>query len=36
MADVDIDREALRKEIDAALHGKKKEPQPPAGFELNQ
>ena len=28
MADVDIDREALR--------GKKKEPQPPAGFELNQ
>lgn len=36
MADVDIDREALRKEIDASLHGKKKEPQPPAGFELNQ
>lgn len=36
MADVDIDREALRKEIDAALHDKKKEPQPPAGFELNQ
>ena len=36
MADVDIDREALRKEIDAALHGKKKKPQPPAGFELNQ
>ena len=36
MADIDIDREALRKEIDAALHGKKKEPQPPAGFELNQ
>lgn len=36
MADVDIDREALRKEIDAALHGKKKEPQPPAGFKLNQ
>ena len=36
MADVDIDREALRKEIDAALHGKRKEPQPPAGFELNQ
>ena len=36
MAEVDIDREALRKEIDAALHGKKKEPQPPAGFELNQ
>ena len=36
MADVDIDREALRKEIDAALHGKKREPQPPAGFELNQ
>ena len=36
MADVDIDREALRKEIDAALHGKKKEPQPLAGFELNQ
>lgn len=36
MADVDIDRESLRKEIDAALHGKKKEPQPPAGFELNQ
>lgn len=36
MADVDVDREALRKEIDAALHGKKKEPQPPAGFELNQ
>lgn len=36
MADVDIDREALRKELDAALHGKKKEPQPPAGFELNQ
>ena len=36
MADVDIDREALRKEIDAALHGKKKEPQPPAGFEFNQ
>lgn len=36
MADVNIDREALRKEIDAALHGKKKEPQPPAGFELNQ
>ena len=36
MADVDIDREALRKEIDAALHGKKKELQPPAGFELNQ
>ena len=36
MADVDIDREALRKEIDAALHGKKKEPQPPAGFELDQ
>ena len=36
MADVDIDREALRKEIDAALHGKKKEPQPPAGFELKQ
>lgn len=36
MADVDIDREALRKEIDAALHSKKKEPQPPAGFELNQ
>lgn len=36
MADVDIDREALRKEIDAALHVKKKEPQPPAGFELNQ
>ena len=36
MADVDIDREALRKEIDTALHGKKKEPQPPAGFELNQ
>ena len=36
MADVDIDREAFRKEIDAALHGKKKEPQPPAGFELNQ
>lgn len=36
MADVDIDREALREEIDAALHGKKKEPQPPAGFELNQ
>lgn len=36
MADVDIDREALRKEIDAALHGKKKEPQPPVGFELNQ
>lgn len=36
MADVDIDREALRKEVDAALHGKKKEPQPPAGFELNQ
>ena len=36
MADVDIDHEALRKEIDAALHGKKKEPQPPAGFELNQ
>ena len=34
MADVDIDREALRKEIDAALHGKKT--QPPAGFELNQ
>ncbi len=27
MADVDIDCEALRKEIDAALHGKK-EPQP--------
>ena len=36
MADVDIDKEALRKEIDAALHGKKKEPQLPAGFELNQ
>lgn len=36
MADIDIDREALRKEIDDALHGKKKEPQPPAGFELNQ
>lgn len=36
MADVDIDREALRKEIDTALHGKKKKPQPPAGFELNQ
>lgn len=36
MADVDIDKEALRKEIDAALHGKKKEPQPPAGFKLNQ
>ena len=36
MADVNIDKEALRKEIDAALHGKKKEPQPPAGFELNQ
>lgn len=36
MANVDIDRETLRKEIDAALHGKKKEPQPPAGFELNQ
>ena len=36
MADVNIDREALRKEVDAALHGKKKEPQPPAGFELNQ
>ena len=36
MADVDIDREAVRKVIDAALHGKKKEPQPPAGFELNQ
>jgi ATP-binding protein len=36
MADVDIDREALRKEVDAALHGKKKEPQPPAGFKLNQ
>lgn len=36
MADVDIDREALRKEVDAALHGKKKEPQPPTGFELNQ
>ena len=36
MADVDTDKEALRKEIDAALHGKKKEPQPPAGFELNQ
>jgi len=36
MADVDIDKEALRKEIDAALHGKKKETQPPAGFELNQ
>ena len=36
MADVDIDKEALRKEIDAALHGKKKEPRPPAGFELNQ
>ena len=36
MADVDIDKEALRKEIDAALHGKKKEPQPPDGFELNQ
>ena len=36
MADVDIDREALRKEIDTALHSKKKEPQPPAGFELNQ
>ena len=36
MAEVDIDKEALRKEIDAALHGKKKEPQPPAGFELNQ
>ena len=36
MADVDIDREALRKEIDAALHGKKKEPGAPAGFELNQ
>jgi ATP-binding protein len=36
MADVDIDHEALRKEIDTALHGKKKEPQPPAGFELNQ
>ena len=36
MADIDIDREALRKEVDAALHGKKKEPQPPAGFELNQ
>ena len=36
MADVDIDKEALCKEIDAALHGKKKEPQPPAGFELNQ
>ena len=36
MAEVDIDREALRKEVDAALHGKKKEPQPPAGFELNQ
>ena len=36
MADIDIDRDALRKEVDAALHGKKKEPQPPAGFELNQ
>lgn len=36
MADIDIDREALRKKVDAALHGKKKEPQPPAGFELNQ
>ena len=36
MADVNIDREALRKEVDAALHGKKKEPQPPTGFELNQ
>ena len=24
MADVDIDREALRKEIDAALHGKER------------
>lgn len=36
MADIDIDREALRKEVDAALHSKKKEPQPPAGFELNQ
>lgn len=36
MADVDIDREALRKEVNAALHGKKKEPQPPTSFELNQ
>ena len=35
MSDVTIDKEALRREVDEALHGQKKEPVAPSGFELN-
>ena len=35
MSDVTIDKEALRREVDEALHGQKKEPVSPSGFELN-
>ena len=35
MSDVTIDKEALRREVDEALHGQKKEPVAPFGFELN-
>ena len=35
MSDIAIDKEALRREVDEALHGQKKEPSAPAGFRLN-
>lgn len=35
MSDVTINKEALRREVDEALHGQKKEPVAPSGFELN-
>ncbi|MCR5630960.1 Mrp/NBP35 family ATP-binding protein [Lancefieldella rimae] len=35
MSDTAIDKEALRREVDEALHGQKKEPVAPSGFELN-
>ena len=35
MSDITIDKEALRREVDEALHGQKKEPVAPSGFELN-
>lgn len=35
MSDVTIDKEALRREVDETLHGQKKEPVAPSGFELN-
>ena len=35
MSDITIDKEALRREVDEALHDQKKEPVAPSGFELN-